>query len=276
MPALYCKGKKMNYRTLVKLSNIIGIASIIALVYWVFIFITIMVFGLKVFKENITETFFLSILGILALMAGALMLNIMSNLTRIAEQREQMAETMPMQGGKKIRWIIFAASFPLILALLFAGDYLTIRKKEQMMLAGVESIVKDYPEYMNRLLDYEFSESWLREAKSILNLYRKTNQAELDKIIVADSIGNKRVFLSFENYYKIIDENKKMRSKPDFIWSGTNEEKAYLNDIFDGKSQQPRFSARDGRYEIFYPYSSGGKTVVLYFREIQRYGKIGS
>ena len=44
----------MNAKQIVRFSNIIGITSILLLVYWVFTFITIQVFGLKVFKENMT------------------------------------------------------------------------------------------------------------------------------------------------------------------------------------------------------------------------------
>ena len=76
----------MNLKTLVKLSNIIGTISIILLIYWVFTFVSIQVFGLRVFRENMTETFYMSVLGILALMSGALIINVMFNLTRIAEK----------------------------------------------------------------------------------------------------------------------------------------------------------------------------------------------
>lgn len=76
----------MTSKKIVKLSNILCIISVIALCYWVFMFIVMNVFGLKVFRENLTETFYLSILGILALMFGALITNIMFNLTRIAEK----------------------------------------------------------------------------------------------------------------------------------------------------------------------------------------------
>ena len=79
----------MNKRTWVRTSNVIGIIAIVALIYWVFTFIAIQVFGLRVFKENLTEIFSMSILGILALMSGALMLNIMFNLTRIAERHRR-------------------------------------------------------------------------------------------------------------------------------------------------------------------------------------------
>ena len=74
----------MNAKKLVKATNIIGMVAVTLLVYWVFALILIQVFGLKVFREHITEIFLMSILGIFAVMGGTLMLNIMLNLTRIA------------------------------------------------------------------------------------------------------------------------------------------------------------------------------------------------
>ena len=66
----------MNAKKLVKATNIIGMVAVTLLVYWVFALILIQVFGLKVFREHITEIFLMSILGILAVMGGTLMLNI--------------------------------------------------------------------------------------------------------------------------------------------------------------------------------------------------------
>ncbi|MDR1528835.1 MAG: hypothetical protein LBS40_00180, partial [Burkholderiales bacterium] len=115
----------MNHRTWVKTSNVIGIIAIVALIYWVFAFIAIQVFGLRVFKANLTEIFFMSIFGILALMSGALMVNIMFNLTRIAERHPQEDAAVSPGKTNRGRWLAFAASFPVILALLFAGDHLS-------------------------------------------------------------------------------------------------------------------------------------------------------
>ena len=83
----------MNAKLLVKISNSIGLISIILLIYWVFTFVLIQVFGLKIFRQHLTESFLMSILGILALMGGALMLNIMFNLTRIAERAQPTVES---------------------------------------------------------------------------------------------------------------------------------------------------------------------------------------
>lgn len=49
----------MDTKLLVKISNIIGLISIILLMYWVFSFVLIEVFGLKVFRQQMTETFFI-------------------------------------------------------------------------------------------------------------------------------------------------------------------------------------------------------------------------
>lgn len=76
----------MNPKQLVKLTNTVGIVSFVLLIYWIFVFILVQVFNLKIFRQHLSEIFALSITGIIALMAGALMLNIMFNLTRIAER----------------------------------------------------------------------------------------------------------------------------------------------------------------------------------------------
>lgn len=127
-------------RKLVKVSNIIGIISIVLLVYWVFAFMLIEVFGLKVFRENISQTFAMSILGIVALMAGALMLNIMLNLTRIAERGH---DTVVKSGRKTI--VLLLALFPLLAVLLFGDDWLSTRKKQQMLEQVAQQLVQQHP-----------------------------------------------------------------------------------------------------------------------------------
>jgi len=129
----------MNNKALVKLSNIIGITSIVLLVYWVFIFISITVFGLKVFRENLTETFYLSVVGILALMFGALIINVIFNLTRIAEKHNQ--DNNESKRTSKKLGIIFGLSFPLVFGLLFGGDYLTSSKKEKMLIQPTGTLI---------------------------------------------------------------------------------------------------------------------------------------
>lgn len=265
----------MNNKALVRLSNIIGITSIILLVYWVFIFISITVFGLKVFRENLTETFYLSVVGILALMFGALIINVMFNLTRIAEKHNQ-DDTYNAKTKSKKLGLIFGLSFPIVFGLLFGGDYLTSSKKEKMLIASAKSIIEHNIEKSNKLVNYSFDEKWIIETDDILDLYSKTDKHfPYVSVIVADSIDKSQIFLGFRDYYGKINDTIPPIKK-DFIQQTTKEEREYLTNVFYKNYDGVRFSASDGRYELFYPYFKDGKRIVLYFSDYQHYGKIGS
>lgn len=265
----------MNNKSLVKLSNIIGVISIILLVYWVFVFISITVFGLKVFKKNITETFYLSVIGILALMLGSLIVNIMFNLTRIAEKHNQDTLNASKQPNKKLG-VIFILSLLLVFGLLLGGNYLTSKKKEKMLIASAKSIIENNKKKSDKLLNYSFNESWIIETNNILDIYSKTDKHFPSvSVIVADSIAKAKTFLGFRNYYgKLNDTTKPV--KKDFIRPTTKVEREYLNSVFYKNSDKIRFSSRNGKYELFYPYQKEKKKIILYFSDYQRYGKIGS
>jgi len=265
----------MSNKSLVRLSNIIGIISIILLVYWVFVFISITVFGLKVFRENITETFYLSVVGILALMFGSLIINVMFNLTRIAEKHNQDDLNVSKRTSKKLG-LIFGLSFPLVFGLLFGGDYLTSKKKEKMLIASAKSIIDNNEEKSDRLVNYSFNEKWIKETTDILDLYSKTDKHfPYVSVIVSDSLDNSQVFLGFRYYNGNLNDTI-YPVKKNFIQQTTKVEREYLDNVFYKNLDKVRFSASDGRYELFYPYFKNEKKIVLYFSDYQRYGKIGS
>lgn len=264
----------MNHKLLVKISNIIGIVSIILLVYWVFVFISITVFGLRVFRENITETFYLSIVGILALMLGSVMINIMLNLTRIAEKNNQDKIAISKKRNKNLAFLIII-SFPLIFGLLYIGDYLTSKKKENILIESAKSIIENNKNKSLKLLNYSFTEEWIIETENILALYSQTDKHfPYVSVIVSDSIEGAEVFLGFRYYF--LEKDKKPPKKKDYIQKTTKEERDYLHNIFYKNVDEIRFSSSNGNYELFYPYHKEGKIIVLYFSDYQRYGKIGS
>ncbi|MBC8110249.1 MAG: peptidase [Verrucomicrobia bacterium] len=264
----------MNPKSLVKLSNIVGAISIVLLIYWIFVFVCVEVFGLKVFRENITQTFNLSILGILALMFGALITNIMFNLTRIAQKINQDQEIIPKNNSKIGIWV-FAASFPVIIGLLFGGDYLTSQKKEKMLIQLAKSVIEGNIEKSAKLLNYSFSEKWIIETGDILDILSKTDENFPHVlVIVRDSIDKSNVFLGFRHYYESLKDT--IQPKKNFILETTQVERDYLNRVFDGKLTEVRFNAHDGNYELYYPYSKNNKKIVLHFSDYQRYGKNGS
>ncbi|WP_396149232.1 hypothetical protein [Flavobacterium sp.] len=264
----------MNAKQLVKISNYIGIISIMLLVYWVFTFILIEVFGLKVFRKNMTDSFYLSVLGILALMAGALIINIMFNLTRIAQKHNNDEEITT--NNKRIVYGLLIL-FPIIAIILFGGDYLTTRKKEKLLINSAEYIINQNPDKTDRLLNYSFNKEYIIESTSILQLYSNMDKNfPYSQIIMRDSLQNKPVYLSFDNYSNVEMNDTILPKKIDYIYKTTKPEREYLDKVFNEKSTELRFSSYNGNYELFYPYKKGNKIFIIYFSESQRYGKIGS
>lgn len=286
----------MNAKKLVKATNIVGMVAVVLLVYWVFVLILSNVFGLKVFREYITEIFLMSILGIFAVMGGTLMLNIMLNLTRIAE-RGQEEES---KGGRKTLCLLLAV-FPLLAALLFGGNYLTIQQKRDILIQSSERIVKDNPAQIDALADYRFDLAYIRKTSEILDLMAKDNSSfKSAVIIVPDKIDNKSVYLAFsadssrltlsdevvpttnqnaegsDNFVVNRNGEKVAVKKTDYVYSPDLKEREYLQKVFAGQTQEMRYEAEDGHYSLCHPYRKNGKTIILCFSDYQEYGKIGS
>jgi hypothetical protein len=268
----------MNLKTLVKLSNIVAFISIVLLIYWVFVFISVEVFGFRIFRENLSQTFGMSVLGILALMGGALMINVMFNLTRIAQKHNQDVHTELKEGTKK--WVIaLVLSFPIIFGLLFAGDYMTSRKKENMLVQSAKSIIENNSARSDRLLNYEFGDQWLIGTRDTLEFFEKTERNFPNvSVIVKDSVDGSPVFLAFREYSSRVNDKGEAIApeKRSFLMRTTKLDRDYLNRVFDEGYSEIRFSASDGNYELFYPYVMDNKRIVLYFSDYQRYGKMGS
>lgn len=264
----------MNAKQIVKLSNVIGIVSILLLVYWVFTFIMIQVFGLKVFRENMTETFYFSVFGILALMFGSLIINIMFNLTRIAEKHNL---DVISQKSSRLKFIGLLLIFPVLALILFGGDYLTSSKKEKMLIESAESIVDSNKANSDKLVNYTFSEAYIKETANTLKILSETDKNFPSvTVIVKDTLKAAPVYLGFNEYFNRDLKDTIHPQKTNYIHKTTKEEREYLNSIFDQKNNELRYSASDGTYELFYPYRKNGKTIIIYFSEQQRYGKLGS
>jgi hypothetical protein len=265
----------MNPKTFVRLSNFIGIVSILALIYWVFVFISIEVFGLKVFRENLTESFYLSIIGILALMFGALIINIMFNLTRIADKHNVDDMQAARSLSHRLKWI-FILSFPLIFGLLFVGDYLSSNKKEALLVEAAQSIIDENSSTTDQLLAYTFSKQWILATEDVLEVMSKTDvNFPHVSVIVQDSIGDTQVFLDFGKSNYLLNDTLSPQKK-DYIHQLTKEKRDYLKSVFEKGNNKYQFEAKDGNYTLYYPWNKDGKRMVLYFSDYQRYGKIGS
>lgn len=266
----------MNLKQLVRLSNLIGIVSILLLIYWVFTFLLITVFDLRVFREDLTDTFYMSILGILALMAGALMMNLMFNLTRIA-QKHNADELFAAKGTNKIGWILLLL-FPVLVLLLFGGDFITSTVRERTLTETARSIIDNNSMKMDHLLRYEFTYEWGSHTESILRILSETDSDFPQiSVIVEDTLMSEPVYLMFTPRMYFAEDTVRFNDKKTaFMFKSSRYERDYFQSVFHGNNEQTLYQVDKGNYELFYPVKNAGKQMVLRFSQYERYGKIGS
>ncbi len=266
----------MESKKVVNFTNRVAYFSVALLAYWVFIFVVITVFDLKVFRENITQAFYLSILGIFALLSGAIILNIMLNMTRISECMEANGNIISPQKDKKKRSVFLAIGlFPLIVVFLFLGDYASSIKKKGLLVDAAKYLTIENQDSIKLLVNYEFDENYIEKTSDILKVLTKVEKKFPDiHVVVQDTLGSNSVFLSFGRWYS--SDKDKMHKKEDYIFSATQEDREYLKMVFSEKHTKEKFSAHDGKYELYFPISMNGKIIVLYLTDRQRYGKFGS
>lgn len=281
----------MNTKKLVKISNIIGLIAIVLLIYWVFTYIIISVFDLRIFREQMTAVFTISILGILALMAGALMLNIMLNLTRIAERSSEDT----VQSSKKLLYALLAL-FPLIAVLLFTGHHLSGKRKEQILIRSAQNIVQSHAQEVQQMTAYQFTLPYLQNSAYQADILRKLDPAFRSVIVVVpDKLNDTPVYLGFGSHFSPDEtplaeatppdtllahqdeKNKWLVRKVDYLFPVDTATREYLNSVFQQQNQSIRFVADGGSYTLYYPHRVNGKTIaVLVFSDYQNYGKFGS
>lgn len=260
---------------IVKIANRISFVAIGFLLYWVFTFTTITVFGLKVFRQNITETFYLSILGILSVLVGALIVNIMLNLTIMSESlsRNILQEAKQTKPKRSFWRIAFLVSFPIIGLLLYLGDIRTRQAKETHLVKSAEYMIENNKAIMEKLGSLVFDSTYLLEVSSSLKLISKEDKHFPSvSLIHLDTIDGKEVYLQFNEWFHW----SASKTKADFIHSATSDDREYMKNVFMNTNPKHRYSASDGNYELYYPVIQNRNKFILYFTDKQRYGKIGS
>lgn len=266
----------MDSKKIVNLTNRVAYFSVALLAYWAFIFIVITVFDLKVFKENITQAFYLSILGIFSLLSGAIILNIMLNMTRISECMEvKEGFSSSSKPAKRKIILISLGLFPLITILLFMGDYASSIKKKESLVSAAEYLAIESEREIDLLIKYKFGEEYIETASDVLKVLTKVEKKFPDiRVVVQDTIDGREVFLSFGKWHSSDDE--KIYKKEDHIFSASQEDREYLKKIYSGNEEKIKFGAHDGSYELYFPVVKNGSVIVLYLSDSQRYGKFGS
>ncbi len=272
----------MDATWIVRLTNRIALLSVTLLIFWVVIFSVNMVFDLKIFRAHLTEAFGFSILGILSVLAGVLMINVMLNLSRIADSRHlnknelnSTSHILSWSGQKYLSIVVIAMS--LIILLMFIADARTRAVKKSLMLDSAQSLAQQYEPslsaYANAPLNAQSVGSLSNSIKLMVNSADFVQRVE---VIRVENIAGQLIPISVTAYDEAIIQKNEDFKPENHIFKASKEQREYIQKVAQGQISEPLYYAKEGQYWLMLPLQREGKNLIMYIDDYQRYGKIGS
>lgn len=223
-----------------------------------------------------TEIFFLSIFSIIAVMSGALMINIMFNLTRIAEKHN--SDQNYTNRNSKIWVCLLLLFFPLIGGMLYAGHRFSMHERQQILISSANSVLTNYNQYIQDISDYHFDKEWINNtAQSLKLLSSMDSQLPNIRVIVSDQLENgSKTYLIFSDYGYSNSSTDNEPKKIAYLLTTDQQQREYLNEAFKNPKIGIHYEREGSNYRLFVPFQHENKTVIFLFSDYYAYGKIGS
>lgn len=140
-------------------------------------------------------------------------------------------------------------------------------------LDSARFMISNNRKIMQQLTAYNFDKRYMINACSYIELLSKEDESFPSVSLIArDEIEGKEVFVQLGGYCGELRNPRKV----DYIYSCSKEERQYFDKVLNEGYEEYRFSSSYDFYELYYPATSGEKTIIMYFTDRKRYGKFGS
>jgi hypothetical protein len=253
----------MNPRKLIKISNMVALAAVVALIFWIILDITVQVFKISVFGLLIV-TNIVNLWVILSLLAGAFMLSVMFNLSIIAAggKTEETSEKKD-----KLLKYIFLGALPAIVCLALLGNFISEKSIENKLQNSADEVIETYAFEISKMAQYAFTREWINSTARSLELMEKTEQDfDMVRLILTDEINKNKVYLTFYGYNGGLERNAAI-DKIDYIEKSKLNDRNYFGKIFN-EDYKENFFLKTGsgkQYELCVPVEEDGRTMILVF-----------
>lgn len=238
-------------------------------------FIVINTFDLNVFTER-TSSFiywFISLAAVLIICAA--FLNISMNIGLIADSRVQhVKEGEKEVSGAKIT--LFTLGFiVLLVAGLFLGDYWTRQYEKQNLVTEADDLLTRYSASIDKIAAGLTDSNKVADVPEILKfLSNQKVKFPAVQLIVNDQFEGQQTYLILSQNTNVGALKQPHYGNP--FYKCDTYDCDYLEQVFAGKADKPKFWTKDNDYKLYYPMSKGNKRFVLLFSRYERYGHSGS
>lgn len=256
----------------------------VATVLFIFsgVFTTMMTFGLNPFKEGTATFLYMSIASLIGLSVVALMLNVASNLSLIAEVKSNSSPTTPdkQRATNKIikYWLLGTITFTvLIVAAISTLNSLSESRKLKVVETQATEVLNGNSAIVEKIA-LELKTQNISEMSKIslkLDFLKKQRQNLPDLVLIySDTFEGQLAFRMIDSWSYNIEKTKE--TFPLFSCS-KNVDCEQLKTFFESgvlKSFSVKQS-ENNEYSVYYPYELNGVRFVLMFNKGMRFGSVG-
>jgi len=261
-------------KKLARITYLIALLSICLLITWSIGVLVTTVFNLKVFQENTTEFALLSILPILATVAGAGIINIISNISLIANHLTG-ASINEKENDKKVKIgtrILLYGNLLLIVG-LFGGSKISDKIKENDLKQEILEIKNSNKSIISKIPGPILDSNSINETQTVLEYIGKTNTKISEPVAIFTGIykGQKVLYSVNSNsgVHRAIDSTS-------FLFRTSEKTRSKIFGALQSNDDAPFVVSDDNAYEIFILIKSSKNPFMLKMSKYSRYGRISS
>lgn len=261
-------------------------ATLSLLVAVVFLFllgviVLILCAGLQInpFRETTTSFLIAAFIGLIGVATILVLLNVATNVSLLADAKIAELRVESKQAWRK-KWLLaFLVPAFILVAVVFAGSYLSKEKYLRIVHAQAEEVVdknKDVLEEVSRLL----ASGKVQDYKRIYEIHSflENQRSGLPQLtlIYSGKFADRLAFYKVDDYFP--GDEKKGTYTPMYFACTKNLDCDYLTRWFSGENVGilQKYTARDDEFYIYMPVFGKEARFVLLFERRNSYGKVGS
>jgi hypothetical protein len=259
----------------------LSLLTIVVSLFFLGVLVLVLCVGLQInpFRETTTSFLLATFAALIGAAVVLVLLNVASNMSLLADAKIAELHIEPRSGVLKKWAIAFGVVAVGLVALVFAGTYLSKERYLAVVHSQADEVLnanKSSLDEITRALSSGQYDDYKRISEISNFLQNQRSGLPQLTIIYAGMFENKLAFYKVEGYFPYDPQYKTY--KPVYFACTPNLDCEYLKKFFSGEKVDilQKYTFREDQFYIYIPYVGKESRFVMLFNRANTYGKLGS
>jgi len=277
-------------KAIAKISYMIALLAIALLILWTLGWLTIVTFDLKVFEKQSSEFLLMAILPILATVAGAGIVNIISNIGVIASHITKEQEVASNWNIRRVGYG-YLILIVLMVSALFLGNSISHTIKIHELKSEFELVVKHNQPMLSAIKQVDLAPNNILIAQQSMQFIDlQTKKLKSPQILFECSYKGIHALCNFGQSYHSTDFFKKVPTENgdsvisataidtlDYLWKTSEKEKAKISEMLQDKPSTVEVELdENGEYQLYQYIETEKAKMIFKMEKREQYGRLSS